>query len=174
MQLATILTSNSSGRGSVRSTVSTLNGPNFSRATAAVICMKRFSLLSLREWLVQLAVRIFGRIDDDLLVPGHILVKPVSGDVLKLHLNDTRIGPLTELVEFDLTDNGIERVGVDIGGELLIIEASSRLHGLLQDLHGCIGKRRLIEPEWVGAGVLGARLILGEKCLDAGEAHLRT
>src|SRR6478609_2354830 len=127
MPLATICTSNSSGRGSVSSIVSTLNGPNFSRATAAVICMKRFSL---REWLVQLAVRIFGRIDDHLLVPGHILVKPVSGDVLKLHLNDTRIGPFTELVEFDLTDNRVERVGVDIGGELLIIEATSRLHGL--------------------------------------------
>src|SRR5215831_939679 len=115
MPLATILTSNSSGRGSVSSIFSTLNGPNLSRATAAVICMRRFSL---REWLIQLAISVLGRIDDHLLVPGHVLVKPISGDALKLHHDDTCIRPFAELVEFDLADNRIERIGVDIGGEL--------------------------------------------------------
>src|SRR6516165_9219162 len=170
MPLATILTSNSSGRGSVSSIFSTLNGPNLSRATAAVICMRRFSL---REWLVQLAVRVLGRIDDHLLVARHVLIETVTFDVLKLHHDDARIRPFTKLVELDVADNRTERVGMNIGGELLIIESSGRRDGLLQHLHRRIGKGRLIEPERIDAGILGARLIFAEKGLDTGEVHLR-
>src|SRR6266852_9506796 len=43
MPLAAIRTRSSSGRGSVSSTCSMVNGSNFWRATAAVICMTRSS-----------------------------------------------------------------------------------------------------------------------------------
>src|SRR5229473_1855309 len=43
MPLAAIRTRSSSGRGSVSSTCSMVNGSNFWRATAAVICMERSS-----------------------------------------------------------------------------------------------------------------------------------
>src|SRR5262245_13172728 len=155
MPLATTLTSNSSGRGSVSSTCSILNGPKFSRATAAVIRMndplgeraRAVRRASFCERLLQLAILVLRRIDDHLLVPGHVLVEPGGLDVLELHHDGARLCPLAQLVEPDLADNGVEGIGVDIAGELVVVEALGCLDGLLEHLHGRVCKRRLIESE---------------------------
>jgi hypothetical protein len=63
-----------------------------------------------------------------------------------------------------------EGVGVDVFGQLVVLEAAGRPDRLLQHLHRGIGKRRLVEAERVGAGVLGLCLVLLQKTVDPREA----
>src|SRR5262249_13603654 len=188
MPLATILTSASSGRGSVSSSLSIVKAPNFSRTTAAVISMTTISGCAVKkgecptraiathhslvcERSLQLAVLVLGRIEDDLLVTGHVLIEPAALNVLELHEQHACRRPFAEFVESDFADDRVERVVVDVACELVVVEAAGRLDCLLQDLHRGIGEGRLVEAERVGAGLLGPRLVLLQELLDAGEIH---
>src|SRR5437764_9789313 len=170
MPQATICTKSSSGRGSVSSTCSMLNGANLSRATAAVICIRAILLC---EGLLEIAVLVLGRIDDHLLVPAQVLLDTAALHVLKLDHEYARLRPLAELVEPDLADDGVERVRMDVGRELCVIEAAGRLDGLLQYLHCRIGERWLIEAEGVDPGILRLRLEFFQKLVNSGKIHLR-
>src|SRR5215813_3119367 len=130
-----------------------------------------YALLGKRS--LQLAVFVLRRMDDHLPVAGLVLVEAGALDVLELNHDGTRGRPFAQLVEADLADDGLERARVDVVGELVVIERAGRLDGLLQHLHGRVGERRLIEAERIDAGLGRLRLVLLQKVLDAGEAHLR-
>src|SRR5579883_2786659 len=124
MPLATMRTRSSSRRGSARSSVSIVNWPKRSRATAAVICMSRppsACVTLLRVRILQLAVLILGRINDHLAVPGLVLVEARALHVLELNHDRPRHGPFAELVEPDLAHDGLEHILVNVGGELVVI-----------------------------------------------------
>src|SRR6516225_11776314 len=167
MPLATILTSSSSGRGSQRSSRSMPNDPNRSRATAAVICMEALPC----ERIFQIAILVRGRVDDHLLVAAHELLQAAALNVLELHHDGSRGRPFAELIELDLPDDGAKRGVVDVPGKLAVIEAAGRRDRLLQDLHGGVCERRLIEPERIDPGFLRLRLKLLEKLVDARKVH---
>src|SRR5262249_12676037 len=146
--LATILTSASSGRGSVSSSLSIVKAPNFSRTTAAVISMTAISGWSVAngreptargqvfnaryrahhslvcERSLQFAVFVLGRIEDDLLVTGHVLIEPAALNVLELHEQHACRRPFAEFVESDFADDRVERVVVDVACELVVVEAA--------------------------------------------------
>src|SRR6185295_8361232 len=113
------------------------------------------------------------RIDDHLLVASHVLLQAGALNVLELHHDHPRVGPFAEFVEADIADDRLERVLVEIVGELVVVERACRLDRLLQDLHRGVSERRLIETERVDAGVFRPRLILLQEILDAGKTHLR-
>src|ERR1700732_3095346 len=137
------LTRSSSGRGSLSSSCSMLKGPKFLCATAAVICIADL----FPERIFELAVPVFRRIYDHLLVAGQILLEAAALHVLELPHDRTRLRPLAERIEPDLPDNGVEGAVMDVLGKLLVIDAAGRGDGLLQHLHGGVGKRRLVEAE---------------------------
>src|ERR1700736_1088016 len=150
MPLATMRTRSSSGRGSASSSVSIVNGPKRSRATAAVICMAAhllahiligepastspgYALFPVR--MLQLAVPVLRRIDDHLLVPGLELIESRPLHVLELQHDRTSDRPFAQVVELELADDGLERRLVDVGGELVVVERAGRRDGLLQHPH---------------------------------------
>src|SRR5262249_62082215 len=136
MPLATILTSASSGRGSVSSSLSIVKAPNFSRTTAAVISMTAISGWSVEEGegstraiathyslvcerSLQLAVLVLGRMEDDVRVTGHVLMEPAALNVLELHEQHACRRPFPEFVESDFADERVYRVRVDVACERL-------------------------------------------------------
>src|SRR3954447_2080408 len=149
-----------------------VNGADFSRTTAAVICIStsRAELLGKRRF--EISIFVLRRIHDHLSVTCQVLFKAAALYVLELHHDHTRGGPFSQLVEAVFADDGVELVFVNELGELVVIEAPGALHRLLKYLHRRISKRRLIEAERVDAGFLGSGLVLLEKLLDAWEGHL--
>src|SRR5262245_24706240 len=96
----------------------------------------------------------------------------VAPDVLELHLQHARLGPLAALAKFDVAEHGLERRLADVVGELGVIEAPRGLYGLLQDLHLRVGLRRHIIAERIHTGRRGPRLIALHQLLHAREQHL--
>src|SRR5258706_7140058 len=95
----------------------------------------------------QLARLQLGRIDDD--VAGRLLegLQAVVLDALELDLDHRRLRPLAVRREADVADDGVELVGVDVLGHLVLVEAADRADRLLVDLHAGIGVGRQIEAE---------------------------
>src|SRR3954463_3148964 len=149
-----------------------VNGADFSRTTAAVICIStsRAELLGKRRF--EVSIFVLRRIHDHLSVTCQVLFKAAALYVLELHHDHTRGRPFSQLVEAVFADNGIELVFVNEVGELVVLAAASTLHGLLEYLHRRIGERRLVEAERIDAGLLGSCLVLLQKLLDAWECHL--
>src|ERR1700675_176829 len=100
-----------------------------------------------RERLLQIAVFVFRRIEDHLFSAGSILIETAALHVLKLDHQEPRLGPFAFLVKADFSDDGVESVVVNIGGELAVIETAGRLHRLFEHLHGGVSEWRLIETE---------------------------
>lgn len=94
--------------------------------------------------MFQFAVLVFSRIDDDLLVPGHVLLESSSLDVLKLHHDRACVCPFAELIELDIANDGAEGRLVDVLGKLVVIETTGCLDGLFQHLHRSVGEWRLV------------------------------
>jgi hypothetical protein len=69
-----------------------------------------------------LAGLVFGRPQDRLLGALAELIDVVRLDVLELRQELPRGAPFAVLAESDLADNGLERVAVQVGGELVVIE----------------------------------------------------
>src|SRR2546429_9897883 len=96
--------------------------------------------------------------DDHLLVAGEILVEAAALYVLELDHDRPRVRPLAELVEPDLSHDGVERVLMNVLSQPVVIDAAGSPDRLLQDLHGGIGKWRLVKARRTHACVLYLRL----------------
>src|SRR6516162_5876019 len=55
-------------------------------------------------------------------------------DVVILHLHPARLRPLAVFAEFDVTHRGLERMGADVVGELVVVEALGRRDRLPEDV----------------------------------------
>src|SRR5215212_2009520 len=80
------------------------------------------------------------RMQDDLLAGLLELLDVVAGDALVLDEQDARLCPLAAVAELDVADDGLERVALQVVGELGVVERADRLHGRFQDLHLRVGE----------------------------------
>src|SRR6188474_1447130 len=126
---------------------------------------------SLRIRQQQLSGRKTLRIDDHLRARLLELVEPIALDVLVLHPEDARILPFAVRRIFDLADDGIEAVGLDVVPELLLIEAADGRHRLLQHLAVRVGEGWNEIAEQVRADRRRLGLVPGKEAFDSLERH---
>src|SRR5690606_40179392 len=93
----------------------------------------------------QVAAGISGRIDDALLAGLPELLDAAVVHALELHHQHAALGPVTDLVERDLTDNGIDGSFVEPLRDLRLIDRAGRLDGFGDQLASRVGERRNIE-----------------------------
>ena len=115
----------------------------------------------------------FGRVDNDLFAGLLELLDVGADDVLILHQQNARFGPFALRREADIADDGLERLLVNVFGELAVIEAAHRFDRLLEDLHFRVGEGRNVDAERVDAGGLGPVAIETQQLLNSGEVHRR-
>src|SRR5260370_41798730 len=97
----------------------------------------------------------------------------VGYDVLKWGEDLARLRPFAVLAERDVPDDSLERVAVDVGGELVIIGALGRFHRLGEHLAGRIAERHEAVAQRVDALARGLGLVATEQIDDAGELERR-
>ena len=122
-----------------------------------------------RERILQIARLVLCGIDDDLPSAGEILIQPAAAHVLKLYHEEPRRCPFAAFVEADFSDDGLERVLVDVLCELVVVEAAGRGDRLFEHLHRGVGEGWLVETERVGSGAGRAFLVLLEEALNSGK-----
>src|ERR1700722_10825486 len=128
-------------------------------------------LIRLREGITQRAGLELRRIEDDLRAWMRKLLDVVALHVLVLDGEHARPRPFAVGAELDLADDGLEGAVVDDVGDFRLVERSRLGDRLGQDVGRGIGEGRDVIAERIGAGVLGARLVLGEEGVDAREIH---
>src|SRR5262252_2890277 len=80
---------------------------------------------------------------DDHLRPGFLeLIKVASLDILILHPEHARVLPFAVWRIFDLADDGIEAVRLEVIAEFSLVEAANRRYRLLHHLAVRVGKGR--------------------------------
>src|SRR5258707_11720835 len=145
----------------------------------------RISLRSIRVTAGQLSLRLLVRIDHvarlvfswrhyGLSVHRAELLDVVAFvDAMELDLQYPPLRPFAVLAEFDVADDGLEGVGTEVVGELLVFDALRSLDGLRQHLELRVAPRGHVIAERVDAFGLGPRLIFFDQVFDTGELHLR-
>jgi len=126
-----------------------------------------------RERILQIARLVLCGIDDDLPSAGEILIQSAAAHVLKLYHEEPRRCPFAAFVEADFSDDGLERVLVDVLCELIVVEAAGRGDRLFEHLHRGVGEGWLVETERVGSGAGRAFLVLLKEALDSRKTQLR-
>src|SRR5215475_4195713 len=116
---------------------------------------------------------VLGRQQDHLFGAGTELLEIVRGDVLKLREELPRFSPLTVHAECNVPDDCLERVGVDVGGELVIIGVLGCFHRMSEHLPRRIAERHEAVAERIDALAGRFGLVAVEQIGDAGEFERR-
>ena len=95
------------------------------------------------------------------------LIEIISRDVLKLSEELARLRPLAVLAEPDVARHRLEGIGVNIVGQLVVIETLGALDGLRENLAGAVPERDLTVAEGIDLELGRFGLIFGEQLLEA-------
>src|SRR5262249_14889411 len=141
--------------------------PKMSRPRLLSSASSLHALLGLVVRIDHVAGLVFGRPQDHLIAGVAELIEIISRDVLKLAEELARPRPLAILAEPDVAGHRLEGVGVDVIGQLAVIETLGALDGLRQNLAGAVTKRDVTITEGIDLELGRFGLILGEQLFEA-------
>jgi hypothetical protein len=81
------------------------------------------------------------------------LLEIIVGDTLELGPDDARFAPLAIVAKGNFADDRIEDVAMHVFGELALVEAAGRLHGLGENLAAGIAKGRIRVAERIASSI---------------------